>query len=417
MSAFHAEGRSAPHDVTPPGRSLRDGLRPEALGPPDSGIVEIFNYGRNRQGLIPLWVGEGDLPTPGFIADAAARSFAAGETFYTYQRGIPELRAAIAAYMTRCYGTPFADDPTPFAPERFHVTVGGMHALQIAIRMMAGSGDEVLVPTPGWPNFRGAVMAAGGAVVEVPVQFSGRGADGRWSLDIDRLAGAVTGRTRAIVVNSPSNPTGWIASRADLEALLDLSRRHGLWIVADEIYGRLVYEAERAPSFHDVMAPDDRVLFVQTLSKNWAMTGWRVGWLEAPPELGGTIENLVQYSTSGVPVPLQRGAAMALEEGEETVQAMIARSRRSRDILCEALAGSGRLHFARPGGAFYLFARADGFADSRGLAFSMVDEIGVGVAPGSAFGEAGEGFMRLCFARDPASVAEVGRRLAAWLHR
>src|SRR5471030_2056861 len=232
----------------------------------ESGIVEVFNYGRNRQGLIPLWVGEGDLTTPDFIAEAARVSLAHGETFYTYQRGIPELRETIARYMTRVYGP--APGGGDHQPERFFVTVGGMHALQIAMRLVAGPGDEILVPSPAWPNFDGAIALAGARSVDVPM-LSGD----RWSLDIERLASAITPATRAIIVNSPGNPTGFTATRAELIAILDLSRRHGLWIVADEIYGRLVYQGERAPSVHDVMSPDDRILFLQTLSKNWAMPG------------------------------------------------------------------------------------------------------------------------------------------------
>ena len=382
---------------------------------PESGIVEVFNYGRNRQGLIPLWVGEGDMPTPSYITEAAAGSFAAGETFYTYQRGIPELRQAIANYMARAYGSPFADGFVPFSPERFFVTNGGMHALQIAMRMIAGPNDEVLVPTPAWPNFFGAIIAAGASVLGLPMRFEGTGSDARWSLDLDLIASSITTRTRAIVVNSPSNPTGWIATHQDIEALLAIARRHDLWIIADEIYGRFVYQGERAPSFHDAMTASDRVLFVQTFSKNWAMTGWRIGWLEAPPELGSIIESLVQYSTSGVPVPFQRGAIVALEQGEDTVALQIGRARENRDLLCEVLGSNPRISFARPEGAFYLFCRLDNQADSRALAMQLVDQAGIGVAPGAAFGSAGETFVRLCFARNRHDMVEVVRRLDHWL--
>ncbi len=409
------DARATPEGISP-GRDFRHDLRAEALGVPESGIVEIFNYGRNRQGLIPLWVGEGDLPTPSFIAEAASRSLMAGETFYTYQRGIPELRQAIADYMTLHYGTPFADGAVPFSSERFYVTVGGMHALQIAIRMVAGNGDEVLIPTPAWPNFRGAVVSMGAEAVDVPMVFSGTGAQCAWSLDIDRIERSLTPRTRALVLNSPSNPTGWTATTADLEAVLELSRKHGFWIIADEIYGRLFYAAGRAPSFHDIMSADDRVMFVQTFSKNWAMTGWRIGWLEAPAELGPVIENLMQYSASGVAVPMQRAAHVALEQGEESLRLQLERVGRSRDILCGALANcGGQVRFAVPEGAFYVYGAIEGFAKSRDLAFRLVDEAGLGVAPGSAFGTGGEGFIRLGFARDPLSMAEVARRLTHWI--
>ena len=401
---------------TPRG-SLLDDLRHEARILPVSGISEVFDYGRHRQGLIPLWVGEGDLPTPRFICDAAAASLAAGETFYTYQSGIPELRDTIAAYMTAHYGRPATDAPGGFGPERFFVTIGGMHALQLAVSLVAGTGDEVLVPTPAWPNFAGALAAAGAATVECRMRFEGEGDHGRWRLAVADLEAALTPRTRALVINSPSNPTGWTATHDELAELLAFARRHSLWIIADEIYGRFSYTGERAASFHDVMLSDDRILFAQTLSKNWGMTGWRIGWLEAPPELGPIIESLVQYSTSGVPVASQRAAIAAIAGGEDFLAEQVSRARRNRDLLAEALHATGRIRCALPDGAFYLFCGVAGVTDSRDLAFRLIDEAGVGVAPGSAFGPAGEGFVRLCYMRSSEDIAEVARRIGAWLGR
>jgi aspartate/methionine/tyrosine aminotransferase len=374
----------------------------------ESGIVEVFNYGRDRQGLIPLWVGEGDLVTPEFICAAATQSFARGETFYTNQRGVPELRAAIARYMTRVYGA--APGGGAFSPEQFFVTVGGMHALEIATRLAAGPGDEIIVPSPAWPNFQGAIALAGARTVFAPM-IAGE----RWRLDLDRLADAVGPATRAIVLNSPANPTGFSATIDELVALRDLARRHGLWIIADEIYGRFVYDGPRAPSFHDVMAPDDQILFVQTLSKNWAMTGWRIGWLEAPPALGPVIENIVQYTTSGVPVFAQRAAETAIEDGEDFIAQQLSSMKHCRDILCKGLAANGRARFSYPEAAFYLFTAFDGIKDTRQLAFQLVDEAGLGVAPGTAFGPGGESYIRICFARRPDEIAEATRRLTRWL--
>jgi aspartate/methionine/tyrosine aminotransferase len=386
-----------------------DQIRPAMRDVAPSGIVEVFNYGRGRQGLIPLWVGEGDLPTPPFISEAAKASLDRGETFYTAQRGVPELRAAIAAYMTHVYGV--APGGGAFSPENFFVTIGGMHAIEIATRLVAGPGDEALIPSPAWPNFVGALEISGARAVPVQLDRAGR-----WSLDPEKLAKAVTPATRLIFLNSPANPTGFIATREEIVETLAIARRHGLWIIADEIYGRITYDGARAPSFHDVMAPDDKVMFVQTLSKNWAMTGFRVGWLEAPEPLGEVIENLIQYTTSGVPVFTQRAATAALEEGEAFLASQIERCRRSRDTLCQGLAATGRARFFEPEAAFYLFCSVDGFLDSRALALRLIDEAGVGAAHGGAFGPGGEGHLRLCFARDPEKIAEATRRMARWLN-
>jgi aspartate/methionine/tyrosine aminotransferase len=379
-------------------------LRPEAAAAPNSGIVEVSSYGRARPGTIPLWVGEGDTPTPDFIRDAATRSLAAGETFYTWQRGIPELREAIARYMTRSYGRDFRAD-------QFFVTGGGMQAIQIVTRMVAGPGDEVVIPSPAWPNFAAAAGLCGAVPKLVPMTFGNRG----WQLDMEAMAAAIGPTTKVLFVNSPSNPTGWTATIDDLKALLALARKHGLWIIADEIYGRFVYEGTRAPSFHDIMEPSDRILFVQTMSKNWAMTGWRIGWFEAPAELGQVAENLIQYSTSGVPVFAQRAAIAALDDGESFIAHQIERARKSRDILCDALAATGKVRFLKPDGAFYLFFTIEGVEDTRKAALTIIDEAGVGIAPGTAFGIAGERFFRLCFARSPEQAADAAERLKRWI--
>jgi aspartate/methionine/tyrosine aminotransferase len=386
-------------------RLLVDDLRPAAREAPLSGILEVFNYGRQRDGLIPLWAGEGDLPTPAFICEAATRSLAAGETFYTWQRGIPPLREALARYHANLYGR-------PFSPEQFFVTGSGMQAIQIVLAMTAGAGDEIVIPTPTWPNAAAAAGVLGARAVEVPMSFG----NGGWTLDLDRLAANIGPKTRALFLVSPSNPTGWTATIDELTAALALARRFGLWIIADETYARFWYGAgERAPSFLDVMEAQDRVLFVNTFSKNWAMTGWRVGWIMAHPTLGQVIENLIQYATSGVAHFMQRAACAALERGESFAAHQIARARAGRDIVCDALASTGRCRFARPSGAFYLFFAVDGETDTRRLALRLIDEAGVGLAPGSAFGAGGEGFLRLCFARSAADLETASQRLVSAL--
>jgi aspartate/methionine/tyrosine aminotransferase len=386
--------------------TLESALRPEAREAPTSGIVEVFNYARGRTGLIPLYVGEGDLPTPAFIRAAAEASLAAGETFYTAQRGIPDLRNALAEYHGRLYGRPFSH-------ERFFVTSGGMQAIQIACRMVAGSGDEVLVPLPAWPNIGAAIAVTGARPVAVPMSFGNAG----WTLDLDRLADAVTPRTKAIFINSPANPTGWTASLDELRAIVDLVRRHGLWLIADEVYQRFYYVGDRAPSLYDLGEPDERTILVNTFSKNWAMTGWRIGWLSAAAALAPVIENMIQYSSSGTPTFTQRAAAVALRDGEEFLAAQIARARHGRAVISEALRSTGRVRFAEPDGGFYVFFAVDGETDTQALALRLIDEAGVGLAPGAAFGEPGDRFMRLCIARDPQRLEEAAGRLLTWLRR
>ena len=288
-----------------------------------------------------------------------------------------------------------------------------MQAIQIAARMVAGHGDEVLVPVPAWPNITAAIAINGGVPVGVPLRF---GNDG-WRLDLDQLFDAATERTHGIFINSPSNPTGWTATREELEAILDFARERGLFIIADEVYHRFYFAGDRASSFHDVATPEDRIIHVNTFSKNWSMTGWRIGWLSTTPALGQTIENLVQYSTSGVATFMQRAAIVALDERDAFLAMQVARVRRSREIVSAGLAATGRARVHAPDGAFYLFFGVDGEDDTRALAKRIVDEANVGLAPGAAFGPAGEGFLRLCFAARPELVQEATDRLAGWLRR
>ncbi len=382
-------------------------LRPEARLAPESGIVEVVNFARERADLVPLWVGEGDLPTPAFISRAANESLARGETFYTYQRGIPALRDGLARYHLRHFGR-------DWGMERYFVTGSGMQAIQIAVQAVAGAGDEVVYPSPAWPNFPAAIGVMGAHAVAVPLEFSPQG----WSLDVDRLFAAVTPRTRAIYLNSPSNPTGWVADREVLAEILRRARERGLWIIADEVYSRFMQGGgTRAPSFLDVSEPDDLILYVNTFSKNWAMTGWRIGWLAAPPAMGQVIENLIQYSTSGVAEFMQRAALVALDEGEDFVAEQVARADAGLATIRAALDRSNRIRYAVPQGAFYVFFGVEGETDSRALAKRIVAETGVGLAPGSAFGAEGEGFLRLCFARSQEHLALAAGRLNAWLAR
>jgi aspartate/methionine/tyrosine aminotransferase len=383
---------------------ILNSLSPRALQAPESGIVELVNYARGREGLIPLWVGEGDLPTPGFISEAAGKALAAGETFYTWQRGIPELRDALSRYYGRLFSA-------TLPAEHFYVVGSGMQAIKLSIEALTSPGDDMVYLSPAWPNFAAAAEISGVRPVAVPLEFT----NGRWKLDLDRLETAITPKTKVLFVNTPSNPTGWTATREDLAAMLEIARKRGLWIMADEIYALYHYQGGRAPSFLDVMAPDDRVVFVNSFSKNWSMTGWRVGWIVAPPEIGQVIENLIQYSTSGVAQFMQKGAVVALDEGDAFVRTNIDKAAANRDLLCDALIATNRVETLKPDGALYAFLKIDGVTDSRLAALDIVDKTNVGLAPGTAFGTGGELFMRACFLRDPKDVAEAADRLSRYI--
>lgn len=387
--------------------SVLTSLSPRALAAPESGIVELINYARGRDGLIPLWAGEGDLPSPEFINRAASEALLAGETFYTWQRGIPELREALSRYYRRHFGV-------DLSPEHFYVTGSGMQAIALSVQALTEPGDEMIYMSPAWPNIVSAIELSGARAVNVPLRFEG----GSWNVDIDAIAAAVSPRTKALFINTPSNPTGWTATADDLKAILAIARQHGLWILADEIYALYYFgEASRAPSFLDLIQEGDRILFANSFSKNWSMTGWRVGWIVAPPEIGQVIENLVQYSTSGVAQFMQRGAVAALDHGDAFVKANYDRARASRDILCDALIATNRVETLKPDGALYAFLKIDGVTDSRQTAFDIVDRTGVCLAPGTAFGSGGAPFLRACFLRDPHQIQEAAARLSDYISR
>ncbi len=381
-----------------------DDISPLARQAPESGIVAVVNHGRLKDNVIPLWVGEGDLPTPEFISQPAIRSLRAGNTFYTWQRGIPPLREALADYYGRQFGG-------RHDPENFFVTGSGMQAIKLAVEALCQPGSDIVFASPAWPNIAAAAEISGVRAVPVLMRF---GKDG-WTLDMDRFAGAVTPQTRALFVNTPSNPTGWVATEAELRAMLDLARRRGLWIIADEIYSRYYFDGQRAPSFLDIAEADDRILYVNTFSKNWSMTGWRMGWLRGPEALGQVFENLIQYSTSGVPHFLQDGAVAAINEGDPWVEEQKQRAAAGRQVLCDALSAIDRVRIAAPQGAFYAFFAIDGMENSADAALELVDRIGVGLAPGSAFGTGGESYFRACFLRRLDQIEDAAARLTDYL--
>ena len=380
-------------------RSAVQALRP-------SRIREVANAAMGREDLLAFWFGEPDEVTPEFIRSVAIESISAGETFYSQNLGLPQLREALAAYLSRLHGKTGAN--------QIAVTSSGLSALQLATQALAGPGDRVVEITPLWPNLVEIPKILGAQVECVPLDFH----PGGWRLDLDRLLCALTPDTRAVFINSPNNPTGWTIDREAQHVILEHCRRHGIWLIADDAYERLHYAtgAPVAPSFLEIAHEDDRLVSTNTFSKSWLMTGWRLGWLRAPAALIEEMPKLIEYNTSCAPVFVQRAGLAAIQHGEPVIARTRERFRRARDFLVERLRGLHGIEVALPQGAMYAFFRVDGVRDSLALCKHLVAQTGLGLAPGIAFGPEGEGFVRWCFAASEARLAEGIARLERGLH-
>jgi aspartate/methionine/tyrosine aminotransferase len=355
-----------------------------------SRIREVSNAGIGRADVLPFWFGEPDQVTPEFIRDAAKKALDAGDTFYTSNYGIPPLREAIAKYMSSLH--------RPIDASRIAVTSSGVSALMLLSQLIINPGDRVVAVTPLWPNVVEIPKILGAEVVRVQLEF-GR----TWELDVQKLLDALTPGTRAVFLNSPNNPTGWVITREQQEILLAHCRRHGIWIVADDVYERLVFDTVGdarpcAPSFLDIATPEDRVISAHSFSKSWLMTGWRLGWLVVPPALAPDLGKLIEYNTSCAPGFVQQAGIVAIERGDEVIAQTTKRYQAARDFLYERLNALPCIATPKPKGAMYLFFRIDGENDTLTLCKRLVTEAGLGLAPGSAFGDEGEGYIRWCFA-------------------
>jgi len=385
-------------------------LRPSLDPLPASRIREVANAALGRDDVLPFWFGEGDLPTPQFIRDAAKASLDAGETFYNHNLGMIELREAIASYANRLHAP-----RTPIEVDRLAVTSAGVNALALAAQALFDPGDRVAIVTPVWPNVTAQPAIMGAQVIRVPLHCEA----GRWSLDLQRLLDAVPPGTRAVIVNSPNNPTGWVLPQDDWNALLAHCRRHGIWLISDDAYERLAFDdGEHAPSVLAQVEPDERFLSANTFSKSWTMTGWRLGWLLAPREFIARFAKLVEFNTSCAPPFVQRAGIVAIERGDALIRETRERLQRNRDRLVSQLAGLPGVECAPPDGAMYLFFRIDGRSeDSLACAKRLVAEVGLGLAPGVAFGAEGEGYLRWCFAAQENLIDEGVARLHRYLSR
>jgi aspartate/methionine/tyrosine aminotransferase len=377
---------------------------------PRSRIRELAEIAMTMDGVLRLYFGESNLPTPDYIKQAAIRALQDGYTFYTENAGLPSLRRAIAGNYQRLHAVKL--EPAT----EIVVTASGVQALNLAIRCVLDPGDDALVLTPAWPNGSSSIMMANARVHQVPHPLCGQ----RYRVDFDALEAALTPRTRLLLYTSPSNPLGWVATEEEQQGLLDFARRHGLWLLADEVYDRLYYAGaalgDPVPSILRKATRQDAVMVVHSFSKSYCMTGWRVGWLVARRDLAEKATQLNEFIVSHAPTFAQKAGETALAEGEGPLLEMLERLRQNRDLCLRALSGMNGVTVPKPDGAFYLFPRIEGLRDSFGFCRRLLEETRVGLAPGVAFGAGGEGSVRICYAAEQSILEPAMARLTKFLN-
>ena len=375
----------------------------------ESKIREVANAGMGRSDVLAFWFGESDEVTPDFIRQAAMDSLQQGETFYSHNLGLPELREAIAHYMSERHGA--------IGVERLAVTNGGVNALMLAMQLLIDAGDEVVAITPVWPNLTAQPAIMGAQVRCVPLSP----VDGVWSLDMAKLLATVTRATKVLIINAPNNPPGWTLTRDEQQLILNHCRSTGTWILADEVYERLYYLASPngcAPSFLDIAGPQDKLVVVHSFSKSFLMTGWRLGWLVMPAFATHDMGKLIEFNTSCAPVFTQRAGVLALQRTDEVTPQVVAHLKACRDTLVPLLAALPGVQVTAADGGMYAFFKLDGFEDSVSTAKRLVLEAGLGLAPGDAFAPEARGWLRWCFAsKDLGRLVEGVKRLKQWLEK
>lgn len=371
-------------------------------------LGEALKRQHPERSFISLHFGEPDLGTPAFIVDAACHALRNGAVFYESNAGRADLREELARYHHGRTGR-------PIAPEAFVVACGGVQAIHLVMQALLAPGDEAVLITPAWPNFHQAAVMAGATVREVPLTF--QPGERVFRLDFDRLRREVDAlpRCRMMIANSPANPTGYVMPEAEQRAVLDFCRRRGLYLIADEMYDRIVFTEPAPPSFLALREEGDRLVIINGFSKTYCMTGWRLGYLVTEPGLAGQLARMQEFITSHAPSMAQVAAITALREGEPFVAQALERYRRLRALAEEELLGLPGAEVARPEGAFYAFFRLPGSADSIAFCRGLVTRAGLMLAPGAAFGAGGEGWLRLCFAHEPAVLREAFERLRQFL--
>jgi aspartate aminotransferase len=366
-----------------------------AAGIPASGVREIIDRVAGRSDIAHLEMGQPDFPTPAHIIDAAVESVRAGSG-YTGSAGVPQLREALATYLRGL--------DLPATTDQVIVTQGGVQGCSLLMSSLLVPGDEVLIPDPAWPNFAMLTGLHGATVVPYTLRR-----ENRYQPDVAELEGLITPRTRLLVVNTPSNPTGSVFDRDVVEALAELVQRHDIVMLADEVYDGLIFDGE--PARFARLAPE-HVVALYSFSKTYSMTGWRVGYLLAPNWLAPTLAKVQEPLLSCIPTMTQAGALAAITGPQECVTEMLGAYRRRRDLIVDILRGGG-LDVDPPAGAFYLTLPLAEGADARLGALELVDH-GVAVSPGTAYGEAETNYLRLSLASSDDDCAQGSKRLVEW---
>ena len=379
------------------------GIRQDIEELPFSPIREIVRSAEDLKGVIPFWFGEPDVSTPEFIRDIAKKSLDRGETFYAPNSGQRLLRETIADYMNGLYGSRISKG-------QITVSVSGMNAIMLGAQALLPYGSKVVVLLPSWPNIPAVQRIMGAKVEGVPIGMQ----DGKWNLDMEQVFDACDSSTSAIIINSPNNPSGWTMSHQEQKTLLEFTRKKGIWIVSDEVYARISFHANHAPSFCEVMEKDDRVIVVNSFSKSWAMTGGRLGWITAPVQLGIQFEKLNEYNVAGPPPFIQQAGITALKKGEVFIRESNARYLQALSYFTEWAKGQERIEFDVPTAAFYAFFKIREGNDSLAMAKDLLKK-GVGLVPGCAFGPQFDSYLRLCFASSIPKLEKGLKRLEGWL--
>ena len=370
-----------------------------------SPIRNIANSAIDNKDVIPLWFGETDIVTPKFISDSMKVALDEGHTFYTTNHGVPELVESISQYSSHLHNKIILKN-------RIMITAAGMNALMIAAEAVVNPNDKIICVTPVWPNFMRCVQIMGGQIIEIPLLLSEQ--ENKWQLNLEEIEKNISD-VKGIYINSPNNPTGWMMEKKEQEKILEICRKNKKWIIADEVYERVVYDRKVAPSFLDIASEKDLLIVVNSFSKSWAMTGWRLGWITIPENTLNLFEKLNEFNIASPAAPVQHAGITAIKEGENFILNMMSKLSNARNIAINNLTSFSLVELPYPNAAFYAFFRVKGVKDSELFCKETLKQTGVGLAPGTAFGKDTNNWLRICYAKSPDLLEEAFLKLKAVL--